>query len=160
MSLVWGYTVNVNGEWNGYREVGNWLNWIASSAIFWSCMRAILESLTQLSWICSRLSSFVSPIRLSTICRSMDESIGIYQTFWQLIEAVIVIAYTDCTIVWVSIMHLIGCINTVSTMHTKPIQIASLYIALLMITCFLSRGWMAINVYINHIASCGKLLCG
>ena len=42
--------------------------------------------------------SFVSPIRLSAICRSMDESIGIYQTFWQLIEVVIVTVYTDYTI--------------------------------------------------------------
>ena len=64
-------------------------------------MRAILKSLTQLSWTCSRLSSFVSPIRLSTICRSMDESIGIYQTFQQLIEVVIVIVHTDYTIVCV-----------------------------------------------------------
>ena len=36
---------------------------------------------------------------LSNQIESMDESIGIYQTFRQLIEAVIVIAYTDYTIV-------------------------------------------------------------
>ena len=40
--------------------------------VYWNCMRAILKSQMQLSWICSRLSSFVSPIRLSAICRSMD----------------------------------------------------------------------------------------